>query len=68
MAFDITLPDVAAFLAISAFSLLMLSELLSARYGRVYLPMDPKKLKLASYTFAAAFFVVVVVRIALSNV
>ena len=67
MAFYVTIFDVVAWLAISAFSLLMLSELLSARYGKIYSSINPKKLKLVSYFFMVAFFIFVGIKLAYGN-
>jgi hypothetical protein len=64
MRFPLTFWDVSLLITITVIILLITSELLSPRYGKINIRINKKRLRKATLTFAIVFLALVAIRIA----
>jgi hypothetical protein len=63
MDFPLNLLEISLFLAITAIILLITSEILSPRYGKINVQINQKKLRNAAWATSSLFLVSVTIRI-----
>jgi hypothetical protein len=63
MTFPLGLWDISLWLAITAVILLITSEMLSPRYGKINIRIDRKRLRTAALTVSILFLITVTIRV-----
>jgi hypothetical protein len=63
MQFPLSFWDISLWLALTAIILLITSEMLSSRYGKIIILIDKKKLKNAAFVVSSLFLATVAMRI-----